>query len=674
MLKKILSSVLIICVFLTVFIYPLSTSVSAISYPAYGVIENAYNKGYASLYSCAGTTGHETEDKKNTSVFLTKLYDGASVKLLSSEKDGDGDTWYKCRYGDGYAKEGYVYSPHVKMVGFYTYDEEFENWLTTQGFPESYKSGLRDIHSLCPEWVFYADHTGLEWSDVIDNESVLGKKLVSGNSDDSWKSLEEGAIDPSTGTWRVLDSGGYVAASRSVIEYYLDPRNFFDISSVCMFAKQSYNSQTDTLPAVENMVKGTFLDSVLPDDPLKTYAQVIFSALVNAGVSPCAVVSTIIQEQGTNGQGRSICGTYPGYEGLYNFFNIGAYADKKFSSAVERGLWYAKGTDSGATTYDRPWTTREKSIVGGAEWYAAGYINAGQDTFYFKNNNVSSYAEREKYTHQYATNISDSASNGKIYSASILELEGAAVAFVIPVFENMPEQTRLPNAGESNDNFLSDLRVDGVTVSEFSKYCTEYSLTVENTVEKIIISASLNHTASSLSGGGEYSLKEGENTIVLSVTSQTGQVRKYVLNVTRKSDPMPDIPKQDVDVVLRFKVGSAVSEALETVNDEGEKYLVTLSGEPKTSGTLASGDVVVVRKDGAIKKYLVAVIGDINGDGAVNAVDRTVISRYLAGWGGYENKIFTAAADIDNNGVITASDRTVLARYLAGWKSNNEYF
>ncbi|MBR4743756.1 MAG: S8 family serine peptidase [Oscillospiraceae bacterium] len=67
--------------------------------------------------------------------------------------------------------------------------------------------------------------------------------------------------------------------------------------------------------------------------------------------------------------------------------------------------------------------------------------------------------------------------------------------------------------------------------------------------------------------------------------------------------------------------------------------------------------------------------GDVNGDGSVDATDRMILARYLAGWEGYEEKILSMeAADIDGNGVVEAKDRMILARYLAKWDGYSQYF
>ncbi len=67
--------------------------------------------------------------------------------------------------------------------------------------------------------------------------------------------------------------------------------------------------------------------------------------------------------------------------------------------------------------------------------------------------------------------------------------------------------------------------------------------------------------------------------------------------------------------------------------------------------------------------------GDVNADNSVDATDRMILARYLAGWEGYKDKIKSIdAADIDCNGVVEAKDRVILARKLAGWEGYDQYF
>ena len=67
--------------------------------------------------------------------------------------------------------------------------------------------------------------------------------------------------------------------------------------------------------------------------------------------------------------------------------------------------------------------------------------------------------------------------------------------------------------------------------------------------------------------------------------------------------------------------------------------------------------------------------GDVDDSGSVNATDKAILNRYLAGWDGYAAKILNwDAADIDGKDGVNAKDKAILNRYLAGWSGYDEYF
>ena len=140
-------------------------------------------------------------------------------------------------------------------------DNEFEKEMTKQGFPESYKSKLRQIHSEYPKWVFKAMHTDMTWEEAIKNESIVGRNLVTRESISSWKSIEAGAYDWSNSTWATFDGSKWMAASEGIVRYYMDPRNFLDSSNIFQFLKQNYDSSTQVASGVETLVKSTFMES-----------------------------------------------------------------------------------------------------------------------------------------------------------------------------------------------------------------------------------------------------------------------------------------------------------------------------------------------------------------------------------------------------------------------------
>ena len=334
-----------------------------------------------------------------------------------------------CIFGTGITVDAAVTDPYA--------DVDFETYLTQQGFPESYKVKLRELHQKYPYWIFEAQQIGMDWDTVIQAESRLGLNLTENSNPSSWKSTQDGAYNWDTGEWIALDSGNWVAASSEIISYYMDPRNLLDETYIFEFLKQSYDESQQTKDGVEAVVNGTFLANTYTENGRQVaYTDTLMQAAQASGVSPYTLASMIIVEQGTNGQGSCISGNVAGYEGYYNYFNIGAYKTSTMS-AVQRGLWYAKGSGSGATSYNRPWNTRTKSITGGAVYYGSNYIAKGQDTLYLKKFNVQG---SNPFTHQYMTNVRgaslEAAKMSKAYTGTARTTN---LVFKIPVYQNMPE-------------------------------------------------------------------------------------------------------------------------------------------------------------------------------------------------------------------------------------------
>ena len=123
-----------------------------------------------------------------------------------------------------------------------------------QGFPESYKPGLRELHAQYPNWVFTAQHTGVDWNSAIENESVITRNLVANSSISSWKSTADGAYNWDTSTWNGFDGASWVQASPDIIRYYMDPRNFLNEKYIFQFLLQSYNASAHTTAGLESMV------------------------------------------------------------------------------------------------------------------------------------------------------------------------------------------------------------------------------------------------------------------------------------------------------------------------------------------------------------------------------------------------------------------------------------
>ena len=195
---------------------------------------------------------------------VATLNAGTAVTVTGETTGSDGYVWYKISWsgGSGYARYDYISVTQVYAAS----DAAFEQQLNAQGFPESYKNGLRGLHQKYPNWTFTAQKTGLDWNTVISEESKIGRNLVANTSISSWKSIETGAFDWANNYWPGFDGATWVQSSKQLIEYYMDPRNFLSEPYIFQFELQTYDASKQTKAGLEKLVAGTFLagDAVVP--------------------------------------------------------------------------------------------------------------------------------------------------------------------------------------------------------------------------------------------------------------------------------------------------------------------------------------------------------------------------------------------------------------------------
>ena len=213
----------------------------------------------------------------------------------------------------------------------------------------------------------------------------------------------------------------------------MDPRNFINTDAIYSFMQQSYNAdQKDRIRStLESVIAGTFLSKtyeVNKDDPddvkyAGSYIDIIMDAGEKSGVNPIVLAIIILQEQG-EGNADLISGKYKDYEGYYNFFNFKANGTSATDVTVN-GLKYAKSQN---------WNSRYASIMGGSLLYGDGYIDKGQDTYYYKDYNVV----LKNYNHQYAQSLYGFKTSSNRLRNVFDEDYSLSLYFRIPVFDNMP--------------------------------------------------------------------------------------------------------------------------------------------------------------------------------------------------------------------------------------------
>ena len=522
---------------------------------------------------------------------------GDRLTILSETTDSSGAKWYKISCGNltGYVSAAYVQLTSSGSQG--SSDADFESYMTKQGFPESYKPYLRTLHEQHPKWIFTAQKLGVDWNTALKEECVVGRNLVHSSALASWKSMEKGAYDFNGGYWYGLD-GSWVAASKEIIMYYMDPRNFLNDTYIFMFENQSYNPSYQTESGVKTILADTFMSGsyTCPDTKKKyTYSQTFMDAAKKSGVSPYHLASRCRNEQGVNGAPQSL-GTVKGYENYFNFFDIQAYATSTMTAA-EMGCKYAKTTNP---TYLLPWTNQYKSIVGGSIFLGTGYITKGQDTLYLQKFDMVD-GGNGLYYHQYMTCVFGQANEAislkNAYSQDILN---SAMEFKIPVYNNMPDKLcPKPTSSGDNNNYLKSLSVSGTSISpKFDKFTASYTAKVNAEVSSVTINANPLGKSAKVSGKGKVSLKTGENTVKVTCTAASGVKRTYTIKITRK----------------------AASQTLQQGDVNGDKYLTVV-------------DALLMLRYNAGKTQLDPAQlkrADMNGDGKVDVIDALTLLKKIS--------------------------------------------
>ncbi len=353
---------------------------------------------------------------------------GQSVYITGVDADSGRNIWYKVQYNS----EGGTYTGYVEREFLACADERFlaweERYVTTvkrestssetdcsdiEAFPESYKDALYELKKAHPEWIFVKQSTGLDFNPCVAAEGTGAYSLIYTKSAKS--SWIEAKYDNS---WSYATDG--------IIAYYMDPRNFLSETQIFQFEQQTYNKSYHTEESVKKVLNGTFMSGGIEGESV-TYAAQFMTLADRYNISPILQAARVRQEQGVQGTSPLISGTYAGFEGYYNYYNVGAVS----SNPIIGGLTYAK---------ENGWDSRIKALEGGVTFLCNGYVSKGQDTLYLQKFDVDA-SFYGVLTHQYMQNIaapsSEASSAYKAYKNTGL-LSGTPFVFRIPVYNNMP--------------------------------------------------------------------------------------------------------------------------------------------------------------------------------------------------------------------------------------------
>lgn len=349
-----------------------------------------------------------------------------------------------------------------------------EDNLRAQGFSESYIEDLAALQKAHPNWKFVAFKTGIDFEDALKGE-LAGTPTTETN-----------------------------------LRAYLDPRNWLNEKYIFQFESIKKSDAVQSVSSVNAILKNTWMANSKINyfdtqgisktvTEVNTYADAMIKASNYTNMSANYIAAKIRQENGgATYSATAVCGTRPPFQGIFNYFNIGAYTTAMDGLAWAAGFLKANkdtvlydGTNATASpivtvsngqrmtyvkedgeyyrvtlynelgngkyedketgyilksdvnttymgNYGRPWTDPNKAIYYGAKYIANGYLTY-QYTMYLQKFNVNAQSGN-LYRHEYMTNVSGAASEGyHLYSGySNAGLLNSAHTFYIPVFNNMP--------------------------------------------------------------------------------------------------------------------------------------------------------------------------------------------------------------------------------------------
>lgn len=422
-----------------------------------------------------------------------------------------------------------------------------EDNLRAQGFSESYIEDLAALQKAHPNWKFVAFKTGIDFDDAVKGE-------LSGT--------------PTTET---------------NLRAYLDPRNWLNEKYIFQFESIKKSDAVQSVSSVNAILKNTWMANSKINyfdtqgisktvTEVNTYADAMIKASNYTNMSANYIAAKIRQENGgATYSATAVCGTRPPFQGIFNYFNIGAYTTAMDGLAWAAGFLKANkdtvlydGTNATASpivtvsngqrmtyvkedgeyyrvtlynelgngkyedketgyilksdvnttymgNYGRPWTDPNKAIYYGAKYIANGYLTY-QYTMYLQKFNVNAQSGN-LYRHEYMTNVSGAASEGyHLYSGySNAGLLNSAHTFYIPVFNNMP-----------NDNSDITTTVPTTTTKNYTPAKVKLvSLTAKKSGHKI--KAKWNKCSTSATGYQIYWAKDKKFKKVVAKTTTKGR-------------------------------------------------------------------------------------------------------------------------------------------------------
>lgn len=521
------------------------------------------------------------------------------------------------------------------------------------------KEQIQQLKTKHPNWSFKILYTDIDWNEAIGKE-YLGhgsspKNLVPKTHNSSW-------ICNICGVDKAYDNGSWRCASKSGIEYMMDPRN--SINEADIFQFEELTSTGSDVNIVKKMTNGTFLQG---------REQEITNIANTKGVNAYYIVARLIQEQGKSGSEL-----ISGKTGYYNAFNFGASGSTS-EQVIANGLAYAK---------KKGWDTLEKSISGGVDLIAKEYIKIGQNTLYFQKFNVT---KKSTFAHQYQQNLFAAKTESATLRNTYLDIESydSKHTFIIPVFKNMPPKACLTPDGNSTATSGADLVKINVTTSLKLRKAPEDSTKVDWLWKNEIV-ARLEKGTTKINGAYWDKIQKANGNVGYAPRETFDYETDYKLylvpinttNGSNNSGNNSNSNGNNSNNNSNNNENKYHNTVKVLINDEKKIIKVSPDAIAKDILEAFGGSVKITKADGSFLNgendnmatnfivkdtYTVIKKGDANADGIVNSFDYIRVMNYIMGrkqLNGYEKE----AADANNDGIVNSFDYIRIMNYIMGTK------
>ena len=242
--------------------------------------------------------------------------------------------------------------------------------------------------------------------------------------------------------------------------------------------------------------------------------------------------------------------------------------------------------------------------------YATGNINV-RKSYTADSDKIGSLGLGEKVTR---TGVGDNGWSKVSYNGSVGYIKSSLLSSEEPK--------------KSDDKSLKSLSIEGIELSPaFDPETTDYSATVDESVEKIEIKAEVNNEKAKKEISGNEELKKGENVVKVTVTAEDGTTRIYTINVTKKSKKAVALSTLKINgYTLNPKFSPEVTEYKVTVLDPNVTKL-----DVSATTDVEKAKVEVTGNSGLKNGDNVILVNVTSEDGTQKTTYKIIVTKNAAG-------------------------------------------